>query len=141
MHGSRYSRPRPDLFRVDSAESSLRSSECTQPGQECVARLVRGERDGEDRGECRQRTVDQADHRGLRSLEQERSLVAPFASCGNDGVHVTDAANQVACRRPLREASSAWSARMRRPVQVLRWEHSDMGPLRGRRGPGSQRGG
>jgi hypothetical protein len=108
---------------------------------ECVARLVRGERDGEDRGERRQRTVDQADHRGLCPLEQERSLMALSASRGNDGCHVIDAANRAARRRRLREASSTWSWRMRRPVQVLRWEHPEMGPLPGRRRPESQRGG
>jgi hypothetical protein len=42
-----------------------------QPGEERVVRLVRGERDREDRGECRQRTVDQARHRRLRPLEEE----------------------------------------------------------------------
>jgi hypothetical protein len=47
-----------------------------QPGEERVARLVCGERGGEDRGECRQRAVDQAGYRRLCSLEQERSLVA-----------------------------------------------------------------
>ena len=53
-----------------------------QPGEERVARLVRGERDGEDRGERRQRAVDQAGHRRLRPLEQERPLVAlPARAC------------------------------------------------------------
>jgi hypothetical protein len=34
-------------------------------------RLAGGQRDGEDRRERRQRAVDQADHRGLRPLEQK----------------------------------------------------------------------
>ena len=69
-----------------------------QPGDERVARLVRGERDGEDRGECRQRAVDQAGHRRLCPLEQERSLIAlsgsgaGLAGRGKCRLHDTDAA-------------------------------------------------
>src|SRR5580700_4334976 len=61
-------------------------------------RLMRGEGDGEDRGECRQRTVDQARHRRLRSREQERSSVAPvipvvgLTDRGKYRCHATDAA-------------------------------------------------
>jgi hypothetical protein len=54
-----------------AASASSTADRGRQPGEERVARLVRGERDGEDRGECRQRTVEQARHRRLRPLEQE----------------------------------------------------------------------
>ena len=46
-----------------------------EPGDERGVRLVRRERDGEDRRERRERAVDQPDHRRLDALEEERLLV------------------------------------------------------------------
>ena len=45
-----------------------------EAGDEGVVRLVRRERDGEDRRQRRERAVDQPDHRRLDALEEERLL-------------------------------------------------------------------
>ena len=42
-----------------------------EPGEERVAGLVGGERDGEDRRQGRERAVDQPGHRGLHALEEK----------------------------------------------------------------------
>jgi hypothetical protein len=46
-----------------------------QPGEERVARLVRGERDGEGRCQRGRRAVDQSGHGGLRTLQEKRTHV------------------------------------------------------------------
>ena len=44
---------------------------CGEPCDEGVMRSVRDDRDGKDRRECRQRAVDQSDHRRLHTLQKE----------------------------------------------------------------------
>src|SRR5438094_8709758 len=46
-----------------------------ESGDEGVVRLVRHDRDGEDRCERGERSVDQSDHRGLDALEKESVTV------------------------------------------------------------------
>src|SRR5438552_1768146 len=54
-----------------------------EPGDEGVAGVVRRERDREDRCERRERAVDEADHRRLHLLEEERMVVGHELECIN----------------------------------------------------------
>src|SRR5712691_1015362 len=68
-----------ELTRVREAlregHADARSDRGGEACKEGVMRLVSGERDGEDRRQRRERSVDQADHRRLDTLEQEDVFV------------------------------------------------------------------
>ena len=63
---------RPSEYAIEIA----RADRGREPGDERGVRLVRVERDAEDRCERRKRAVDQPDHRGLDALEQEGVLAS-----------------------------------------------------------------